>query len=246
MTAAPTEPAWPYCGRGADPAAGNPFGCRGRSVEPYTACLAHLANNQRDTYLASLAPGSDLDHRGTELDEHLLSLLLSRLLSPDTQNPRTGNALFDWATFTGDAYFTEVTFTGHASFRSVTFAGHALFNAAAFTGGAWFNSATFIGDGRFNSTTFTYNPWFRLATFFGTASFNSAAFESTRHLGPILCAGVCDLSSASFASPVSIEVAARRVVCRRTRWASIAGLRLRYAELELADSVLEYPLILQL
>jgi hypothetical protein len=57
-------PTWPHCAHGADPAA-DPVGCRGIHVPGHTACLAHLADADRDAYLAALTPGANIDHRGT-------------------------------------------------------------------------------------------------------------------------------------------------------------------------------------
>jgi hypothetical protein len=36
-------------------------------VEPHRACLVHLTGSDRATYVSGLAPGSDLDHRGTHV-----------------------------------------------------------------------------------------------------------------------------------------------------------------------------------
>jgi hypothetical protein len=51
-----------------------------------------------------------------------------------------------------------------------------------------------------------------------------------------------DLSAASFGAPVTVQVAAKRLVCRRTRWSATATVWLRYAETDLSDAVFEYPL----
>jgi hypothetical protein len=91
---------------------------------------------------------------------------------------------------------------------------------ATFEGGAWFGSATFEGD----------------------AWFGSATFERALNLGPLVCAGRVTLSGAVFGGPVSLAFAARRLECRRTRWSSTAELRLRYATVDFAHAVFEYPL----
>ncbi|MEV5886654.1 pentapeptide repeat-containing protein [Streptomyces sp. NPDC052020] len=51
------------------------------------------------------------------------------------------------------------------------------------------------------------------------------------------------LDGAVFQQPVTMEIAARRVSCARTRWASTATLHLRYADLDLRDAVFEYPVV---
>jgi len=48
-------PSWPRCGHDAAP---DSAGCHGRSVEPHTACLAHLTDADRSAYLAGLQPGA--------------------------------------------------------------------------------------------------------------------------------------------------------------------------------------------
>ncbi|WP_237725543.1 pentapeptide repeat-containing protein, partial [Streptomyces sp. W007] len=129
-----TPPDWPHCGHGTTPE--DPVGCCGIHVPGHTLCLAHLAEPDRDTYLADLAPGTDIDHRGTPFTEPLLDSLLNSLRDPATRHPRLGKARFDSATFTGDARFDSATFTDHASFDSATFTDHARFDSATVTGDA--------------------------------------------------------------------------------------------------------------
>ncbi|MFC9289810.1 hypothetical protein [Streptomyces sp. NPDC057052] len=78
----PEPPAWPHC---ADSAA-DLVGCRGIHVPGRTAHLAHLADVDRDAHLASLTPGSDIDHRRTPFTEPLLNALRDIA----TQHPRLG------------------------------------------------------------------------------------------------------------------------------------------------------------
>jgi hypothetical protein len=333
-------PPWPHCAHGADPAA-DPVGCRGIHVPGHTACLAHLADTDRDAYLASLTPGADIDHRGTTFTDPLLNALLTALRAPATGLARFGRAQFKLAVFRGDAQFGLTTFQGHAMFEEATFQGdaqfgsaafqdHAEFESATFQGRAWFRStifrsvawfrsatfqddvgfeqatfqrgvgfesasfqayagfesATFQGDARFGSATFERDAWFRSAsfqgnvgfesatfqanagfgsacfqanagfesacfqgdarfesaTFQGDAWFESAVFERWVSLGPLVCAGRVSLSGAVFNGPASLSFAARRLECRRTRWLSTAEVRLRYATVDFAHAVFEYPL----
>ncbi|MFZ4248597.1 pentapeptide repeat-containing protein [Streptomyces griseoincarnatus] len=377
-------PAWPHCAHGADPAA-DPVGCRGIHVPGHTACLAHLADPDRDAYLAALTPGASIDHRGTAFTEALLIALLNALRDSATGHPRLGAAEFGSATFEGTAEFGSATFEGTAEFDSATFKGDAWFGWAAFKGIAWFGwatfespaafrsatfkgeagfesatfkdnarfqsatfegiagfesatfegdagfeSATFEGDAGFESATFEIiagfgsatfkdNAWFRSATFKGRADFMSATFESPAafrsatfkgdagfdsatfkdnarfdsatfesaavfvsatfkgdavfvsatfkgvawfesatfkgdagfdsatfveadQFGPLVCAGRLVLSGAMFGSPVTLSFAVRRLECRRTRWSSTAEVRLRYATVDFAHAVFEYPL----
>ncbi|MFJ5657249.1 pentapeptide repeat-containing protein [Streptomyces microflavus] len=346
-----TPPSWQHCGQ--DATSADPVGCCGIHVPGHTACLAHLADTDRDSYLNDLSPGADIDHRGTPFTEDLLHRLLTALHDPTTSQAHIGTARFDWATFTGDAWFRRatftseawfdratfasdagfegvtftsnawfrratftsdarfdrVTFTGDARFDGATFTGHAgfdgatftsnvsfgkvtftsnagfggvtftsdaVFNEATFTSNARFDRATFTGDARFDWATFTGNArfdevtftsdarfdwatftgdvWFRRATFTSDARFNGATFtsnarfdrarfETTSRLGPLVCGEKVVLDGAVFDQPVTVEMAAREVSCARTRWASTATLHLRYAEVDLRDAVLEYPVL---
>ncbi|MFJ4828952.1 pentapeptide repeat-containing protein [Streptomyces sp. NPDC088747] len=178
-------PDWPFCGDGVT--GGDRAGCTGRSVDPHPSCLAHLSSVDRDTHLASLNAGDDIDHRGTSFTGQLLEQLLNALNDPTTDHPRLGDALFESATFTDNANFESTTFTGDARFHKATFVGHAWFESAnfdreaqfesvTFTGTAGFESATFTGTARFHSATFTGEAWFLFAAFTGTAGFESATF----------------------------------------------------------------------
>ncbi|MFF7535125.1 pentapeptide repeat-containing protein [Streptomyces bobili] len=275
----PTPPQWPHCGHGTAPE--DPVGCRGTLVPGNTACLAHLADADRDTYLAGLTPGADIDHRGTPFTESLLDVLLDALRDPATGLPRLGDASFRSAifqddawfgsaafqatsTFQGTADFGEATFQHRAQFGSVTFQGEAFFGCATFQGeaefgranfqrDAWFESATFQHIGRFRSVTFQDIAGFRSAvfqrdalfyhaTFERDARFEHATFERSANLGPLVCASRVGLSGVSFNGPVTLSFAARRLECRRTRWSSTAELRLRYATVDFAHAVFEYPL----
>ncbi|MEU5894477.1 pentapeptide repeat-containing protein [Streptomyces sp. NPDC047461] len=173
-------------------------------------------------------------------------------------------ALFVSATFEGPAWFGSATFqrgewsgpgtlVGDAAFGPAAFKAESWFVSATFEGPAWFGSATFTAAARFDSATFESKAWFESATFKGVARFDSATFkadagfesatfERSSRLGPLVCAGLVRLSGATFGGPVSLGVAARRLECRRARWSSTAEVRLRYATVDFAHAVFEYPL----
>ncbi|WP_105967585.1 pentapeptide repeat-containing protein [Streptomyces geranii] len=164
-----------------------------------------------------------------------------------------GSALFGSATFQGSADFESATFDGDAGFRSATFQSSAGFRSATFQGGAGFWSATFQdyadfgwatfeGGAGFWSATFQGYADFKSATFQRDARFEQAVFEQSVSLGPLVCAGRVKLSGAVFGGPATLSFAARRLECRRTRWSSTAELRLRYATVDFAHAVFEYPL----
>ncbi|PWS40057.1 metal transporter [Streptomyces sp. ZEA17I] len=324
-----TPPSWQHCGH--DATSADPVGCRGIHVPGHTACLAHLADTDRDAYLNGLTPGADIDHRGTPFTEDLLHRLLTALHDPTTGQAHIGTAEFGGAAFTGNAWFGDATFTGDAWFGGATFTGDAGFGGAAFSGDAWFGGATFTGDAGFGGVTFSGDAWFGGATFTGDAGFGGvtfsgdawfdgatftgdagfggvtfsgdawfggatftgdagfggvtftdsayfdgvtftdsawfdeatftgdagfdgatftntvwfdrARFETASRLGPLVCGEKVVLDGAVFDQPVTVEMAAREVSCARTRWASTATLHLRYAEVDLRDAVLEYPVV---
>ncbi|MDX3855624.1 pentapeptide repeat-containing protein [Streptomyces sp. AK02-01A] len=203
----PSRPYWPFCGHGATQE--DPIGCDGILVFDHTACLAHLADADRDAYLAGLTPGADIDHSGTPFTDRLLGALLDALRDPATGRPCVRDARFDAATFQGDAWFDGATFEGMAEFMGAIFRGDVSF---------W--GATFQGDARFEQV----------------------GFERVASLGPLVCTGRVSLSGAVFQGPVDLWFAARRLECRRTRWSSTAEVRLRYATVDFAHAVFEYPL----
>ncbi|MGW6927523.1 pentapeptide repeat-containing protein [Streptomyces sp. NPDC054950] len=111
-----------------------------------------------------------------------------------------------------------------------------------FKGDAGFNSVTFKGDAGFESVTFKGDAGFESTTFKGDAGFESTTFERAVGVGPLVCDGRVRLSGAVFGGPVTLLIATRRLECRRTRWSSTAEVRLRYATVDFAHAVFEYPL----
>ncbi|WP_033329189.1 pentapeptide repeat-containing protein [Streptomyces yerevanensis] len=153
-----------------------------------------------------------------------------------------GNAEFQYASFQHDAFFRAAAFTGLAEFSSAAFKRDALFRAAVFERDARFRTVTFQGDAWFDSVIFQGDAVFASADFGCDARFEQAVFERSVSLGPLVCAGRVELSGAMFSGPVTLSLAARRLECRRTRWSSTAELRLRYATVDFAHAVFEYPL----
>jgi hypothetical protein len=149
---------------------------------------------------------------------------------------------FRSATFENVAGFDSATFKGDAQFDSATFKDSARFESATFEDVAAFGSASFKGDTRFDSATFKGDTRFDAASFESDAQFIQAVFERSVSLGPLVCAGRVKLSGAVFGGPVTLSFAALRLECRRTRWSSTAELRLRYATVDFAHAVFEYPL----
>ncbi|MET7618824.1 pentapeptide repeat-containing protein [Streptomyces sp. NPDC005408] len=154
----------------------------------------------------------------------------------------SGVAWFDEATFSGDAWFGRAKFSDVARFISVRFAAEARFDGVTFSGDAWFGKVRFAAEAQFEGVTFSADARFDWARFAAHACFEWATFEKTGQLGPLVCQGTLVLSRARFASPVTLEAAAARLECQRTRWDSTAALRLRYASVDLSDAVFEYPL----
>ncbi|MDL2077646.1 pentapeptide repeat-containing protein [Streptomyces sp. GXMU-J15] len=258
----PLPLSWEPCGYGVDPAS-DPVGCRGVHVPGHTVCLAHLTDTARTAYLTGLVPGADIDHRGTPFTQDLLEDLLHALHDPSTGKPHLGRALFVGAQFFGeagfigaqffgDAWFVEAQFFGDARFSRAQFSGDARFVGAQFSSRAMFVGAQFSGAARFVEAQFSANAvfveaqfsrdaWFVGAQFSGKAGFDRAQFEGVSVLGPLVGAGQVVLSGAVFVLPVTLEIAAREVVCERTQWESTATVRVRYATVDLSHAVLTAP-----
>jgi Pentapeptide repeats (9 copies) len=175
-------PASPICSHGADPA-GNPVGCPGVRVPGHTRCLAHLDDADRDAYLATLAPGADLDLRGTPFTGPLLQALLQALHDRTTQGPHFGNAHFGRARFSADARFSRARFSGSAVFDRAGFAGRALFDGARFDGTAHFDGARFAATVHFDGAQFSGHTRFRDAHFSGRTQFGGASFSDFAGFG---------------------------------------------------------------
>ncbi|MFF5155058.1 pentapeptide repeat-containing protein [Streptomyces sp. NPDC000348] len=153
----------------------------------------------------------------------------------------TGEALFDGALFEEEAQFDRVRIGRKAWFDGTEFAREARFDAAtlgedvSFDGtglarGAAFPGATIGGDVEFGGNGVR-----------GVVTFQKATFLRTTVLGPLVFPGLLDLSDAEFQSAVTIEAAVETLRCRRTRWGSTAALRLRRAEVDVSDAVLQFP-----
>ncbi|OEJ43160.1 metal transporter [Streptomyces agglomeratus] len=172
--AAPDAPPWPHCRYGAT-ADNVDVGCRGRLVEPHTACLAHLGDADRSGYLAGLHPGADLDHRGTPISEELLSGLLRAVMEPESARVRLGHALFGLAKFYGNADFGGVEIEGNADFTKVEIGGDVDFTRAVIGGNAVFVEADIRGDAQFSSADIRGYAQFDGARIGGHAQFARAA-----------------------------------------------------------------------
>jgi uncharacterized protein YjbI with pentapeptide repeats len=163
-------------------------------VEPYSACLAHLDDADRGAYLAFLAPGADVDHRGTTFADGLLHQLLDALRDPATGRAHLGwaqfggavfavdasltDTQFGGATFPVDAWFEEVMFSSDADFERAMFSGRTSFDGATFSTGAAFDGAVFSGETHFGGVTFSSYAVFNGAKFSSTASFGGTAFSA--------------------------------------------------------------------
>ncbi|MEE4492689.1 pentapeptide repeat-containing protein [Streptomyces sp. BE230] len=153
----------------------------------------------------------------------------------------SGATSFDYAHFTGTSHFSASQFSGVARFNGTRFSGDSHFHDAQFTGYTWFDDAQFTGDAHFDAAQFSSSTSFMNNQFSGNALFPAARFSELPRFGPVVCAGTLDLSGAVFEVPVTLEIAARKLDCERTRWESTATLRLRYASVDLSHAVLHFP-----
>lgn len=173
----PALPAWPHCGHRAASAT-DPVVCPGILVPGHTVCLAHLNDPDRASYLATLSPGADVDHRGTPFTDELLSELLAALTDSVTGRTCLGEALFEEAKFSGDAAFDGVRFDGDAWFKGAEVEGNAQFDAVDFGGEAQFEGAYFGGHASFEQARFGGGAWFVRAEMGAIAVFGGVKFSS--------------------------------------------------------------------
>ncbi|MFD7281758.1 pentapeptide repeat-containing protein [Streptomyces sp. NPDC059862] len=164
-----------------------------------------------------------------------------------------GVARFDGVVINGTAYFDGAFFEDGADFEKAMIAGPACFDGthfhrsrACFDGAelgekVLFSEAHFQTGATFAGAKVGGDVSFCQARLEGDVSFRRAVFRGTAMIGPLVCPGLVDLSDAVFESAVTLEVAAGDLRCRRTRWASTAALRLRYAAVDISDAVLEFP-----
>ncbi|MBD0420451.1 pentapeptide repeat-containing protein [Streptomyces sp. TRM S81-3] len=195
----PTPPDWPHCGHGATPE--DPVGCRGIHIPGHTSCLAHLADADRDAYLAGPASRSGADYTGTPFTPGLLRRLLRALRTSDDRFPFLSTVRFDHATFTGDVWFDDMTFPSDASFEGAVFTGETSFAGVTFTSDVFFERAAFGADVSFHGVTFTAGAFFQEAAFTGDTSFDDSDFH-----------GGADFAWAAFAGETSFQRALFRNV----------------------------------
>ncbi|WP_256095516.1 pentapeptide repeat-containing protein [Streptomyces sp. EN23] len=208
LPGASAPPTWPHCGHRTT--VEEPVGCTGIPVTGHAACLAHLADADRDTYLAGLTPGSDIDHRGTTFTEPLLTALLDALRDPSRSIPSLGTAEFGSAVFEGDADFDRADFAGDARFDRAVFEGEARFREAFFHRGVHFASAEFTDTARFDMAVFEDDADFTSAIFRSGTAFDHARFQDMAGFEAVVFEGDAQFAWASFRSITTFESAAFR------------------------------------
>ncbi|MGW1605107.1 pentapeptide repeat-containing protein [Streptomyces eurythermus] len=153
-----------------------------------------------------------------------------------------GEAAFDGAVFEDGADFEKVRIAGRACFDGTHFhRSRACFNGADIGGDMPFAEAHFEAEATFDGAAIGDDLSFSGARLEAGVGFRRVVFRRTARIGPLVCPGTVDFSDAVFGAAVTLEVAAPEVRCRRTRWASTAALRLRYAGVDLSDAVVEFP-----
>ncbi|MFJ8786789.1 pentapeptide repeat-containing protein [Streptomyces sp. NPDC102476] len=192
---AQVPPDWPHCADSAHPES-DPVGCRGRQVEPYGRCLAHLTAAEQEAYFDTLTPGVDVDHRATRFSGELLASLLSALqLNPNS--PSTfGSALFNASTFEA-CTFERVTFEGSVDFSEAKFISDALFIDADFQSQASFQIARFCGPIKFTNVKYA-RFYANGATFEDNVTFNEVEFQKAAYCEGVTFARNADFIDTSF------------------------------------------------
>lgn len=203
------------------------------------ACLAHLEPAEQDAYLRGLAPGADIDLRGTRIDEPLLARLLDAVRDA-SGDPAFKTANFLAATFPSGANFNRSSFVS-ACFNHVHFGGFAQFKRATFSDSAYLFNVTCEADITFAGAIFAGHA-LNIDGSYGGVFFSDVRFESVdTHIGPLICAERAVFAHAQFRSPAAIEISAPYVLCHNSQWSSTATLRLRYASVDFTNASFEYP-----
>ncbi|WP_328740656.1 pentapeptide repeat-containing protein [Streptomyces erythrochromogenes] len=198
------------------------MGCRGLIVAPYDACLTHLPEPSRATYLARLAPDSEIDHSGTTFTGDLLQRLLRALGDPNSGQLLVSHARFEAATFSDTAGFGGVAFTD-VWFDGAVFSGDAVFRGASFAGNAGFRSATFEGSAGFSKAVFSRAADFGGAVFALDARFDNAAFADAAFMGAAF-SGDAWFGAATFSRDAHFDHATfAEASFRRARFSGNAG-----------------------
>jgi hypothetical protein len=161
------EPDWPTC---------EISDCIGAPTRAWGRCWEHQSRNDEANALARIAPGADLDLRGTTVTSELLKRILDRFRdSKDHDRLNIGVARCMAASFNDAADFDEAIFRRHAGFAGATFGDVASFAGARFKGPADFADAEFAGLAVFTSAGFCRPALFNGARF-GVARFTSVRF----------------------------------------------------------------------
>ncbi|MFJ4939011.1 pentapeptide repeat-containing protein [Streptomyces pseudovenezuelae] len=151
-----------------------------------------------------------------------------------------GEGDFASARFSADADFDGATFASVASFFDATFEGKSLFTDVRFHDVARFTASKHYELSLMRSE-FKEHAVFTQVRCSTLISFLSCIFNKNANLGAIVCLALI-LNEAEFRSDARIDVAAKILSCRRTRWDIPTVLRLRYAQVYLTEAVLSQPL----
>lgn len=103
----------------------------GAAVAAGGLCLAHLRPEQREAYLAALAPGADIDARGVTFTRELLRQLQAALIDGITRGARCGAADFSDAAFAENVNFHGATFSASTDFSGAALSAYAGYDGPA-------------------------------------------------------------------------------------------------------------------
>jgi hypothetical protein len=180
------EPDWPTC---------EISDCIGVPTRAWGRCWKHQSRNDEANALARIAPGADLDLRGTTVTSELLKRILDRFRdSRDHDQLNIGVAQCMEASFDDAANFDEAIFRDRAGFAGATFGDVASFAGALFKGPADFAGAEFAGLAVFTG-----------AGFCTPALFNGARFGGAKFTG-VRFGGNLSFQDAEVANKLTLEV----------------------------------------
>jgi hypothetical protein len=238
---------WTRCGKILGPKKPR---CEGIRVTGARYCWEHLEPDQRSDALEALAPGKDLDLRGTAVRADVLAEILDRLRERPGDSIRIGEARCERAIFVDEVSFANVTFSRAVSFKYARFTGGVAFTKAAFADNADFSACIFGGNTVFADAEFGGTASFDSAQFglvrlsaitAGTVSFDGARAAGEFTVGPELVAKTLTLDRLRAAGPVDVRAEVTHIACRNAEFTERVRFRLTGGRLSLVDTVFSAP-----
>jgi uncharacterized protein YjbI with pentapeptide repeats len=236
---------WSPCGQG---------GCTAFPAPEAERCWQHLPPLALPATLARLAPGADVDLRGTRVDGELLGQILARLRNA-AGTLVIGKLSCEDAYFTHVAEFKKIAIEGDAIFSGCTFDADVLFEVAVFTENAVFDDGAFRGTATFTDAEFRRgasfkrrqfsSAVFRDAKFAGPVTFEEARVSAALELAPVRGFATLTLTGLAVSADLDVRANVPEVRCERAEFGGRTRLHLAGAKLSLNNSSFTQPAIVE-